>query len=457
MNLAYNYPIVFWDTANLIVDSGAMNLEEEFEKDIEDEEDEEGETKIKNSSTDYGRIAAAIGKMKSRGLAFSLPNINTSTITFSPDIEKGRILYGLKGITRVGNQLIKDIILNRPYNKLEDVLSRVKINKVQMISLIKAGVFDELYEDKNREEIMDIYIDLISDKKKRITLQNMASLIRFSLIPEELDFERRLFNFNKYLKSFKEGDYYRLDTVAMNFFENNYDTDVLEKVVITGEEKTALISQKTWDNTYKKGMDPMRDWMKTNQTEILDNLNNKLKEEVAEKYTEGSISKWEMDSLSFYYHDHELEKLRKDIYEIDDYFSLPDEPEIERSFSGKDNSTINIFKLSRIAGTVIDKDKNKSMVSLLTPTGVVTVKVWKNQFTAWDKQISERGADGKKHVIEKSWFTRGTKLIITGIKRDNTFVPKKYKNTEFPLFEKIVEMDEKGFILSSQTERAEEE
>ena len=41
------------------------------------------------------------------------------------------------------------------------------------------------------------------------------------------------------------------------------------------------------------------------------------------------------------------------------------------------------------------------MVSLLTPTGVVTVKVWKNQFTAWDKQISERGADGKKHVIEK--------------------------------------------------------
>lgn len=457
MNLAYNYPIVFWDTANLIVDSGAMNLEEEFEKDIEDEEDEEGETKIKNSSTDYGRIAAAIGKMKSRGLAFSLPNINTSTITFSPDIEKGRILYGLKGITRVGNQLIKDIISNRPYNKLEDVLSRVKINKVQMISLIKAGVFDELYEDKDREEIMDIYIDLISDKKKRITLQNMASLIRFELIPEELDFERRLFNFNKYLKSFKEGDYYRLDTVAMNFFENNYDTDVLEKVIITGEEKTALISQKTWDNTYKKGMDPMRDWMKTNQTEILDNLNNKLKEEVAEKYTEGSISKWEMDSLSFYYHDHELEKLRKDIYEIDDYFSLPDEPEIERSFSGKDNSTINIFKLSRIAGTVIDKDKNKSMVSLLTPTGVVTVKVWKNQFTAWDKQISERGADGKKHVIEKSWFTRGTKLIITGIKRDNTFVPKKYKNTEFPLFEKIVEMDEKGFILSSQTERAEEE
>ena len=80
MNLAYNYPIVFWDTANLIVDSGAMNLEDEFnfEEDDDEDNDEENEEegKIKNSSTDYGRIAAAIGKMKTRGLSFSLPDIN---------------------------------------------------------------------------------------------------------------------------------------------------------------------------------------------------------------------------------------------------------------------------------------------------------------------------------------------------------------------------------------------
>ena len=102
-----------------------------------------------------------------------------------------------------------------------------------------------------------------------------------------------------------------------------------------------------------------------------------------------------------------------------------------------------------------NKDKNKNMVTLLTPTGVVTIKIWKNQFGAWDKQISEKDADGKKHVIEKSWFTRGTKLIITGIKRDDTFVPKKYKNTEFPLFEKIISMDDQGFITASATERME--
>ena len=80
-----------------------------------------------------------------------------------------------------------------------------------------------------------------------------------------------------------------------------------------------------------------------------------------------------------------------------------------------------------------------------------------DQFTAWDKQISEKDSSGKKHVVERSWFTRGNKLIITGIKRDDTFIPKKYKNTEWPLFKKIEEIDEKGFILSSSTERVEVE
>ena len=163
-----------------------------------------------------------------------------------------------------------------------------------------------------------------------------------------------------------------------------------------------------------------------------------------------------MDSLSFYYHDHELANLQNQIYGISDYFSLPEEPQVERTFTTKDGNEITLFKVVRIAGTVIDKNKNKSMVTLLTPAGVVTVKVWKNQFAKWDKQISERDNDGIKHVIEKSWFTRGNKLIITGIRRDDTFIPKKYKGTEYPLFERIDKLDENGWILESVTERADE-
>ena len=114
-----------------------------------------------------------------------------------------------------------------------------------------------------------------------------------------------------------------------------------------------------------------------------------------------------------------------------------------------------MYKIYRIAGTVIDKDKNKNSITLLTLNGVVTVKVWKNQYAIWDKQIAKKNPDGTKTIVEKSFFERGNKLIITGIRRNDNFIPKKYKNTNLPLFEKIIEIDKNGFIVRSQTERAE--
>lgn len=77
-----------------------------------------------------------------------------------------------------------------------------------------------------------------------------------------------------------------------------------------------------------------------------------------------------MDSLGFYYHEHELKNLKNEVYDIVNFFDLPEEPEIERSFE-KDDKKINMYKISRIAGTVIDKDKNKSSVILLTTDGVI--------------------------------------------------------------------------------------
>ena len=320
-----------------------------------------------------------------------------------------------------------------------------------MVMLIKSGAFDELYAD-DRIAIMNTYLDLISEKKKRITLQNMQALVERGLIPEELDFERRLFNFNKYIKKKKHDDYYLLDQKALNFYETNYGDENLFDVSI-GNNSSAKIKQTKWDMVYQKGMNPIRDWMSEKQQEILQSLNQSLVDELFEKYADGNISKWEMDSLGFYYHQHELSNLDNERYEISDFFELPEEPIVDSSFITHDGTEINLFKISRIAGTVIDKDKNKSQITLLTPTGVVVVKIWKNQYAMWDKQISERGDDGVKHIIEKSFFTKGNKLIITGIRRGDNFIPKKYKSTGYEVFEKIVEMDKNGIILQSQTER----
>ena len=77
----------------------------------------------------------------------------------------------------------------------------------------------------------------------------------------------------------------------------------------------------------------------------------------------------------------------------------------------------------------IAKNKTKGSISLLTPEGVVEVKFRNEYFSLFDKQISERDSSGKKKVIEKSWFNRGNMLMITGIRRGDSFIPKKYSST----------------------------
>ena len=466
MNLAWKYPIVYWNTANLIVDSGGVQSfeDEEVEEaelevkqeigidEIEEDEEEweeaneiketgaEDKKKKKTKSIDYGRVASIIGKMSNEGIRVSPPDINNSSFTFTPIATDNKILYGLRGITRISVDKVNEIINSRPYSSVSDFLSKIKVNKIQMSNLIKAGAFDSI-EGIAREDIMHKYLESIADKKQRLTLQNMQMLINKKLIPEEMSFYAKLFLFNKYLKSCKEGINYFLNESAINFINAHFDVDIVEN----GE----YILQKTWDNLYKKAMDPMREYLKEHKDEMLNALNNSLYEEVSEKYAQGNISSWEMDSISFYYHEHELIRAQSS---YDDFFNLPEEPEIEYSFSGSEGQEIKIYKLHKIIGTVIDKDKIRNTINLLTPTGVVNVRIYKNQFALYDKQISEKDADGVKHVLEKSWFTRGTKLMVQGIRRNNDFIPKKTKKSIYPIISKITDIDDFG-NLTMQYER----
>ena len=199
--------------------------------------------------------------------------------------------------------------------------------------------------------------------------------------------------------------------------------------------------KKKWDKVYSNSMEPMRQYLKEHQAEMLNKLNSALVDEMIEKYGTGSISKWEMDSLSFYYHDHELAAAEP---YYDNFFEMPEEPIIEKTFETKDGKEINMFELKHIIGTVIDKNKLKNTVSLLTPQGVVTVKIYKNQYALFDKRISEIGEDGKKHVIEEGWFKKGTLLMIQGIRRGDNFIPKKYKSSVYPVISKIVGISSAG-------------
>ena len=457
--LATQYNDIYWNCACLITNAGGADLldADDVDREEEDETEEDTPKKKKNKSVNYGKISVALGKSKKAGINVLPPDINKSDLIFKPDAEANAIIYGLKGIDRIGTALVYEIIANRPYKSMEDFMAKVKVNKTQMVSLIKSGAFDNLYNG-NRVHVMMTYLDLIADKKKRITLQNMMMLMRKELIPEELAFEAKVYNFNKYLKGCAEGDYFKLGDAAIQFYTEHFDPDLLETVNISMFESYALIKQTKWDTIYQKCMDKVRAWMKKNQLEILGALNSALYEEVRQKYALGSIDKWDMDSLGTYCHEHELKDLKFGTYGIVPFEYLDEEPKVANEFKSKDGTMIRLYEISRICGTVIDKDKNKSTVTILTPEmQVVNVKVWKNQYAKWDRQISRKNPDGTKTIIEKSFFARGNKLIITGIRREDDFIPKKYKNTGYPLFEKIEEMDADGYITVSTIERAEVE
>ena len=453
MNLAYFYPIIFWNTANLIVDSGAdykVTFDDEEGEDSENEEDGEKideyeavseEEEKKSSSSKYGKIASAIGRMQQIGIKVLPPDINESRYTYTPNTQNNTIRYGLTGIVKVGAAIVQEILDKRPYSSINDFLTRVKVNKTQMVNLIKCGAFDCF---GNREQIMDDYLFSISGAKTNLTLQNANMLIQQGLIPDSLDFERKVFNFNKYLRKFKDKatDMIELDETAMEFYQKHFNMDVLKMI----EDKT-YINATTWKNTYDKYMDNIRKYIIQNKAELLKAINKNLIDELYEKYAQGTLARWSMDSVCFYQDGHELDGANLRAYGIVDFNDLPEEPEIDYSFSTKEGYIVNMFKLHRIAGTVIDKDKNKSQVALLTPTGVVTVQAY-GIFAQYDKQLREEGTDGKMHVVEKSMFTRGNKVVVLGMRRGpNTFVAKKYrKMVDDHHFMQITNVNEDGSL-----------
>lgn len=456
LNLAHRFDKIFWNTACLTVNAGA---------------DESNEN---NKNTEYGKIAKAIGEIQSKGQMIALPHINKAQFSFAPDLTTNEIVFGLKGICGIGDDIASAIIANQPFSSFNDFVIKMKKYKDSdadnkfgdsaIITLIKSGAFDEL-TGKNRTKIMEMFIRSISEPLKKLDLKHIPILNQLGLLTEsQTKFELRLYGFRKYLyapkflvKQTGKSDttkYYSLDSkFAEPFFFKNFETNMIEdKDYEYTEEGSILVKRGSLDREYDKLVTPFKENTLT-KSDILDNVNEfRFKSKWDEKVS-GTISKWEMDSLSFYYHEHELECVDKEENLIADYYEMPEIPIITDKYvyRGKERPR---FQLYKICGTVLDKDKNKSTVTILTPTGVVSVKFYKGQFGFYDKQISEvLEGDTKKTVLEKSWFSRGSKLLVTGFRRGDTFIPKKYVDSAFRHTLQLITEVSDG-ELKLQTERA---
>ncbi len=441
MNLAYRFPIIYWKTACLSVNAGAINEEdyhmlvEEGIIELSEEEDKRSQNKIQ-----YGKVATAISDMRGK-IKVNLPDINLSRMGFTPNAQDSTILYGIKGITRVGEAVIQAILENRPYSSLENFLEKMidydgkkLISKDRVVNLIKAGTFDKI-ENMPREEILRKYIKIVADQKNKLTLSNLPMLLKKGLVPERFSEEVKCSNFTKYIRKTKiRSEWYILDEVALTYFLERFPAERLHRV-----DGHNVIPIKWWDPLYSLFMDPVRQWLKDNN-ELLQALNTELFNEEYEKYAKGTLLDWELQALNFYHSGHPLEKVSLPIetQDLDDIV----EGVVERHIF-IENKRIPIMKLSTIAGTVIDKDKVKGIVTLSTTKGVIDVKFYKALYSKFIHESDLDEEDENYKPNEENFFEKGTHLIITGMKRGNAFIPKRYKNTPTLMVYKII-LDENG-------------
>ena len=408
MNLAYKYSQLHWKVACLCVNAGDIN------EDV-------------SSSTDYGALAKAIGGME-KGF-IQAPSINKSALGFKPNMETNSALYGLGAINGISNELANEIIKLRPFTSVQDFIERAVVTKLvqpsKMYNLIKAGCFNEFEADKVK--VMVEFINYVVPDKTKLTTANIPKLIEYGIIPIEFSDAVMLYNFRKYVFDKKNvykminktHGFYKIPKDAINYFENNLIVECSEAMDFDSDGNMVLNS-KEFNKVYKRLNAEFESWLKSQ--DALDRMNYCAKNEVWMKYCSGSMAKWEMDSISYYTEAHELDEMDlTQFYAVDDFNELSRTPETYEYVNPRSGKAYKRNKLAIIAGTVVEKNKNKTMVTLNTQYGIVEVKLHKATFTHFDRKTPE----------EASWFTRGTKLIVVGFRREESFIPKIYGESAF--------------------------
>ena len=394
MNICYKYGSIFWKTACLSVNAGLLG----------DSID---------SNVDYGAIAKAIGNM--RGLIAS-PNINKSDLGFTPYEEKNKILFGLKSIVGLGKDAAERIVNNQPYASFNDFLQRMyatgELSDKKIITLIKAGCFDDFLND--RYKVMTTFVQIAVPRKDKLTTTCIntirhATPKQYSDNLKVYDLKAKLFGRSKLPMTKEiEKEFYELMNTEKIEFEYN-DNGLLN------------VNEKSFKKEYDKAIAPLKEWLKT--PEAISAYNNVKLNEYWKKNCLGSIEAWEMETTLFYSDKHEIENVPLDKYfNIDNFNELPEEPIVTSTYTTRTGRIGKNYMQETIAGTVVEKDKTRSIIFLSTKNGVVNVKISKGKFAHYDKKVVE--VNGKeKNVLDSSWFERGTKLVIFGVKRGENFYP----------------------------------
>lgn len=397
MNIAYRFGSLYWKAANLNVESGIIGDSE--------------------SGTNYGQIAKAMENFKEDILP---PSASKSDVGFVPDINTGKILYGLKAITGFNIEVSKQIVNNRPYADIQDFYEKNVTNGLvtdkKMVTLIKSGLFDEI--DPNRRQVMIDFISLITPNKKKLTAVHIKKIRNdipqgFSECLEIYDFResvRKLKHHNNFMDEYIKKYNKEADKLTTKTYPDSYYYD---------DDGNFVIELKVFEKLYKKVVEPLMEWLKSE--EALDIETRLRKREFWMEECLGSLSKWEMESINFYIGDHELDEYPlENFFNVSNFEDMPLEPDVEKYRTGRGGKKWPVYKTNVIAGTVVDTIPIKGIAIVITQFGVVQVRVGKGRFQHYHKKIMV-DIDGKRVNIDDTWFKRGTKLLFVGYRRHNDF------------------------------------
>jgi DNA polymerase-3 subunit alpha len=408
LNLAVKYPSLYWKVACLSVSAG--NISDEV-----------------NKGTDYGAIAKAVAKME-KGFVLP-PCINKAQMEFIPLKTENKAMYSLNAINGIGEEVARNIINNRPYASFEDFISKCVATKLvpvgKVYNLIKAGCFDEF--EKDRRKLMMQYIVKTTEKKEKLTTSNLNKVIEYNLLPKEhqsllalVQFRKEVFKKENLAKKLTQSTaLFYIPALLQDFFFNNYAIK-FDKAIDSDDNGELCLHNKRFDTVYKEIIKPISDWLSTEGA--VQGFNNHLFSMNWDKYCQGSVEKWEMDSICYYTKRHELDSISLEQYPIKYFSELDSTPKITKTYKWKDTE-YHEYQLDLIAGTVVDKNKNKSMITIVSQNGdVVDIKLDKGKFSYYDRATE----------FNSSWLTRGNKLMVLGFRRGEVFYPKRYKQSIYP-------------------------
>lgn len=433
LNLYYKFPKVYWNTA--VITTQAQ---------IEDER--EGSAVAIN----YGKIAQSIYKAKSNGIIVKAPSINNSGLAFTPREKDGTILFGLGAISSINNDVTNQILSNRPYTSFTDFYNKNAykgslITKSKFIQLIKAGCFDEFEPD--RRIVMRQYFVLSTPNVASLAMNNIGQIKAARVpIPKSIIGP---YNFRKYVcsKQFKFGPHpkfksktlYWLDDMAQRYFNARCKNSLTEGVDywFDSDAENWVVVDKNLEKLLAPSIETLKDYINT--PEFLDKFNKaRAKQSMIESVDGLDVNRWSLDSCSFYSKQHEYANVDAVKYNITPFEQLPEEPVfITQSFKGREWKQ---FSLSQIMGVVLARNDNNHIVTVLDyHDNVVNVKFDGGLYAYMKQQISVINPDGSKTVTDKSWFTRGQGLILTGYRYGDDFRIKNYSRSVFPC--KVIRVD----------------